>query len=140
MMLSNVDKRFNQVRIGLLAVGFACLSACSSGGVSSLVGQYSTTEGGQVELIITRIRGEPFATALEGKKWSEPEKLVECTEKDYADLFGANWRDLKVRGLRGSNGQFAIFRVQKGATNQRRTFKTGYVLLWILGAADLYRV
>ena len=65
---------------------------------------------------------------------------MECTEKDYLDLFGANWRDLKVRGLRGAKGQFAIFRVQKGATNQRRTFKTGYVMLWILGAVDLYRL
>ena len=139
-MLSHVGERVERAWIVLLAAGFACLSACSSGGVSSLVGQYSTTEGGQVEIIITRIRGEPFATALEGKKWSEPEKLVECTEKDYADLFGANWRDLKVRGLRGSNGQFGIFRVQKGATNQLRTFKTGYVLLWILGAVDLYRL
>lgn len=74
-----------------------------------------------------------------GNEWSKPEKLVECSEKDYEDLFGTNWRDLKVRGLRNSNG-FGIYRVQKGAVSRGHTFKTGYFMFFVVGGADVHRL
>lgn len=140
-MQRHVDNRFERVCIVLLAVVLACLPACSSGSASSLVGEYSTTDGGQAEFRITRVRGESFASVLKGgDAWTNPEKLVECSEKDYEDLFGTNWRDLKVRGLRASTGSFGIFRVQKGAVGRDHTFQTGYFMVFILGGADVYRL
>ena len=135
-MQSILDKRFTRM-CAVSAIAIVCLTACGS---SSLVGEYSTTEGGQAELIVKRSGGETFASVLEGNsRWSKPEKLVECSEKDYAAIFGANWREIKVRGLRNSSG-FAVFRVQKGAVHEGHTFKTGYFMFFVLGGGDLYRL
>lgn len=141
-MRYQVDSRFDPVLFASLAIAalLALLPACSSGGTSSLVGEYSTTEGGQAELRITHHGGEYLVSVREsGDKWSKPEKLVECSDKDYEELFGANWRELAVHGLRASDGPFGIFRVKKGAVNQGHTFKTGY-FMYFLGGGDVYRL
>lgn len=140
-MQSHADNGFERVCIVVLAIVLACLPACSSTGARSLVGEYSTTEGGQAEFRITRNGGESFASVLKGgNAWTTPEKLVECSKKDYEDLFGTNWRDLEVRGLRASSGSFGIFRLQKDAVNRGHTFKTGYFMVFVLGGADVYRL
>lgn len=139
-MRQHLGNPFARLSIALLAAVLALLPACGSGGVGSLVGEYATTEGGQAELRITRDGGESYASVREGgDQWSKPEKLVECSDKDYEELFGANWRDLDVRGLRASDGPFGIFRVKKGAVNQGHTFKTGY-FMFFLGGGDVYRL
>lgn len=118
----------------------AGLLACVTGSAESLVGEYSPTDGGQAELRITRSRGEFFASVRTGETWSNPQKLVECSEKDYQDLFGSNWRELRARGVRASNGSFAVFGVQKGAVHRGHTFKTGYFMFVLFGGEDVYRL
>lgn len=136
----NVDRGLKRTRILLMAV-LALLPACTSGSTGSLVGEYSTTDGGQAELRITRDGGKFFVSVREASnQWSTPDSLTETSEKDYVELFGANWRELEVRGLRAFNGPFGIFQVKKGSVNQGHTFKTGYFMFFILGGDDVYRL
>jgi len=124
-----------------LAIGWMCgLNACSANS-RSLVGEYATSDGGGAELRISNSGAQSFASVRGlANAWTAPEKMVECTDKDYEDLFGANWRDLEVRGLRASNGSFALFAVRKGASSEGRTFKTGYLLVSLFGKRDMYRL
>jgi hypothetical protein len=140
-MQHHVTNSFARPSIVLLAAVLALLAACSSRGVGFLVGEYSTKEGGQAEVRITRDGGEFLVSVRKGgDQWSKPEKLVECYDKDYQELFGANWRDLDVCGLRASDGPFGIFRVKKGVINQGHTFKTGYFMFFLFGGGDVYRL
>jgi hypothetical protein len=76
----------------------------------------------------------------QGDRWTSPERLVECTEKNLESLFGAAWRDLDARGLCAPNAPFGIFRVKKGAVIAGHTFMTGYFGFLLLGGSDLYRL
>lgn len=139
-MLHRAAQSFAILFIILLVV-LAAIPAYGSGGVESLVGKYSAEEGGQAEVQVTRNGGDFFVSVREGRdRWSKPEKLVECSDKDYQKLFGANWGDLEVRGLRASDGPFGIFRVKKGVVNRGHTFKTGYFMFFLVGGGDVYRL
>lgn len=101
-----------------LIIALAVLLACNSRGVDSLVGEYAITEGGKAELRITRSGGNFYVSPRkQGDEWGKPEQLVECSDDDYQKIFGSNWRELDVSGLRVAKGPFGIFRVKKGGAS-----------------------
>ena len=129
------------LRSGLAVVFLLAIfpASCTARSVDALVGEYALKPEGRAEVKISRDGDQFVASVRQGSGWSRPESLVVCTEADYAQLFGPEWKQIEPFGLRATNGPFGIFRVKKGATAHGRTFETGY-FLFALGGGDVYKL
>ena len=110
---------------------------------NELVGSYSQSQNGKIDLEISQISDTLYLKYRTGKRWSDARKaevlpLPEVEEELGIRLSGV---DLVLKA-----GSFIFFKVQAGATTQRLTgkgdytFSSDYYALFELQETPLYKV
>lgn len=122
--------------LGLFTIAILPLTALAQG--DDLVGDYALRADGPPALRITRNESALQVSARESNdQWSPPDEVVPCEDGVYSAIFGENWQALNVRGLCSARGSFGLFTLDKGATVDGHTFKTGYFMVFV-GGTDVY--
>jgi len=109
-------------------------------GPDVLVGEYAVAKNGRAEIKVTKVGTNYFVSMQTGGGWSRPEALVVCSDKDFAELFGSDWKSLDLVGLRAKDGPLGIFKAKKKSQARGQTFQTGYFMFFFLGGGDIYKL
>jgi hypothetical protein len=113
---------------------------CGSGSPDTLVGEYAIQAKGPPEVKVTKV-GDKYLVSLRlGREWSQVKDVPPCDDKDYADFFGSDWKDIQPVGLCPTSGAFVIFKVKRGARVGGRTHQTGYFFVYMGGVVDIHRL
>jgi hypothetical protein len=127
-------------RGGLVACIAIVVACCGSGSPDALVGEYAIQANGPPEVKVTKMKGRYLVSIRQGREWIPFKDVSPCDDKDYADFFGSDWKDIQPVGLCPTSGAFVIFKVKRGARVGGRTHQTGYFFVYMGGVVDIYRL
>lgn len=75
-----------------------------------------------------------------GSMWRPPVELRAMGGKEFEELFGEGWREMKPVGLVTSRGELAVLKVPPGWKTGEFVCKTGYFLMRSSGPIELAKV
>lgn len=126
-------------RLPLIALACLALGACSPEPTETMVGCFSTSQGGSQEFRIVRTADEGFALAWRQlDRWGEPTALTLADRGWIQQQFGEDASRIQA-SLRSDGEVFALHRVQAGQTIGGAKTDSGFVGQFFFGAGQVYK-
>lgn len=124
-----MTRRARLVAILLLLVGvgaaFGYHYYAQQGSPNALIGEYGYSDSGPIVVHITSRDGGYYVTFETPSGPSTPIPLIPMTTEDQVRI-GGGAVNLRLVGLKATEGTFMIFKVDPGWSNWGETFTTGY--------------
>ncbi|MEZ5660134.1 MAG: hypothetical protein R3E83_16810 [Burkholderiaceae bacterium] len=126
-------------RLLLLLSTAVALGACSPKPTETLIGCFSTSQGGSQEFRIARDEHEQFTLAWRQRDhWGQAQVLKLADRQWIDEQFGTDAGKIQA-SLLASDGSFSIHRVQAGQSVAGGKTESGFLGQFFFGAGQVYK-